>query len=384
MGLRAEDPEFSVIHGHRPRLWPGADGSGDLLALERRWQELFTGKSVSLRARDRSGRRRLEGAAAVVQTAAAVTGRVHPLQRAAAAAAQRGQHTAGFADASDALLRGVVLEGPIQHPAWHAAYESLTLAVPRLDTRLTRHFGWRLLHGSLRCRAVVAPWCTVGSMQELHDTVCCSASCCVAQLETLSHTFMGCPVVQPAVAWLGALWSKVVAGCSCLWMPGFCWLGTTLSGTLGVGMPGRHCGPICACCFGVPVWHLRCHRVATGKVFTAAAVVGLTAAWVGRAIRLDWLRVVADLTQTHSDSLPGASFTNASTCRRRTSPSGGVCSVWAMCWLKSPLMEQPYRLCVCMCLLRSLALGQCQPSLLLWRRPAAAAAAASAAPVAAL
>jgi hypothetical protein len=46
-------------------------------------------------------------------------------------------------------------------------------------------------------------------------SLCCSASCCVAQLETmetLSHTFMGCPVVQPAVAWLGALLSKVVAG----------------------------------------------------------------------------------------------------------------------------------------------------------------------------
>ena len=48
------------------------------------------------------------------------------------------------------------------------------------------------------------------------------------------------------------------------------------------------------------VWHLRCHRVATGKVFTAAAVVGLTAAWVERAIRLDWLRVVADLTRAHT------------------------------------------------------------------------------------
>jgi hypothetical protein len=153
MGLRAEDPEFSVIHGHRPRLWPGVDGSGGLLALEQRWQDLFTGKSVSLVSRlrvrdirDRSGRRRLEGAAAVVQTVAVVTGRVHPLQRAAPAAAQRGQHAEGFADASDALLRGVVLEGTIQHPAWHAAYESLSLpTLPRLDI-LTRHFGWRLLH----------------------------------------------------------------------------------------------------------------------------------------------------------------------------------------------------------------------------------------------
>ncbi len=40
--------------------------------------------------------------------------------------------------------------------------------------------------------------------------------------------------------------------------------------------------------------------MATEKVFTAAAVVGLTAAWVWRAIRLDWLRVVADLTRAHT------------------------------------------------------------------------------------
>jgi hypothetical protein len=51
MGLRAEDPEFSVIHGHRPLLLPGVDGSGGLLAMERRWQDLFAGKSVSLRVR---------------------------------------------------------------------------------------------------------------------------------------------------------------------------------------------------------------------------------------------------------------------------------------------------------------------------------------------
>ncbi len=37
------------------------------------------------------------------------------------------------------------------------------------------------------------------------------------------------------------------------------------------------------------VWHLRCCRVAGGQVFTAAAVVALTAAWVARAVRLDWL-----------------------------------------------------------------------------------------------
>ncbi len=65
---------------------------------------------MSLQARDRSGRRRLDDATAVVQPAVVVTGWVHPLERAAAAAAQRGEHTEGFADASDALLFGVVID----------------------------------------------------------------------------------------------------------------------------------------------------------------------------------------------------------------------------------------------------------------------------------
>ena len=118
--------------------------------------------------------------------------------------------------------------------------------------------------------------------------------CCIP-----SWAALWCSQRWPGWGRCGARWWQ---GCSCLLMPGFCWLGTTLSGTLGVGMPGGHCGPICACCFAVlsVCWHLRCHRVATGKVFTAAAVVGLTAAWVGRAIRLDWLRVVADLTRAHT------------------------------------------------------------------------------------
>jgi hypothetical protein len=109
----------------------------------------------------------------------------------------------------------------------------------------------------------------------------------------------------------------------------------------------------------------RCHRVATGKVFTAAAVVGLSAAWVGRAIRLDCLRVVADLTRAHSlYTLPSWCIIHKRFNLSQADFSKRHGGVWAMCWLKSPLMEQPCRLCVCMCLLRS----QCQPSLLLWRR----------------
>ena len=46
------------------------------------------------------------------------------------------------------------------------------------------------------------------------------------------------------------------------------------------------------------VWYLRCCRVAHGQVFSASAVVALTSSWLRRAIRLDWLRVSADLAGT--------------------------------------------------------------------------------------
>jgi hypothetical protein len=83
---KAADPDFSVAYGQRPRLWPCPDGSGGLLALEQRWQSC-----VLLRVRSRSARRREPEPAAAALPAATVTGRVHPLERAAAAAALRGQ-----------------------------------------------------------------------------------------------------------------------------------------------------------------------------------------------------------------------------------------------------------------------------------------------------
>lgn len=108
LGLRKDDPGFSIADGHRPRLWPGSDGSGGLVALEQRWQELYTSQCLSQRARDGTGRRRVEEDAVGAQPAVSVAGRVHPLLRAAANAQRRGQLAEGFADASDALLIAVL------------------------------------------------------------------------------------------------------------------------------------------------------------------------------------------------------------------------------------------------------------------------------------
>ena len=119
----------------------------------------------------------------------------------------RGQPVDAFADASDALMRGV-MGMPLQRPPWREAYASLRL--PRLD-RVTRFFGWRLLHGALQCSATAVLWCKVGTVQELRAAVCCSATACAgdealvgAQVESLSHLFVHCHVSGAAGCCLAA------------------------------------------------------------------------------------------------------------------------------------------------------------------------------------
>jgi hypothetical protein len=83
----------------------------------------------------------------------------------------------------------------------------------------TMVFGWQLLHGALRCSATAVLWCKVGTVQELRAAVCCSATACAgdealegAHMESMSHLFVHCPVVRPAVAWLRGVWAMLVAG----------------------------------------------------------------------------------------------------------------------------------------------------------------------------
>ncbi len=49
------------------------------------------------------------------------------------------------------------------------------------------------------------------SLPKLQTAVCCSAAACgdTPHLESLSHVFMHCLVVQPAVVWLQDLWPLV-------------------------------------------------------------------------------------------------------------------------------------------------------------------------------
>ncbi len=72
LDMQGADPDFSVAYGQRPRLWPCPDGSGGLLALEQRWQSLFSNKCVLLRVRSPSARRREPERAAAALPAVAL------------------------------------------------------------------------------------------------------------------------------------------------------------------------------------------------------------------------------------------------------------------------------------------------------------------------
>jgi hypothetical protein len=140
--------------------------------------------------------------------------------------------------------------------------------------------------------------------------VCCSAVQVAVdglgdgQLESLSHVFLHCPVVQPAVAWsrlCGDGWWR--GGCR-RWTRGCCLLVATPFGTLaGARLVQPELWTHLRLLFCRAVWHLRCCRAAEGYVFTAAmhgcgACDTLRQNPIGCSVLSDclqWLHVTSDL-----------------------------------------------------------------------------------------
>ena len=175
--------------------------------------------------------------------------------------------------------------------------------------RHRRHFGWRLLHGAVRCGAAAVRWSVAASVEELRGAVCCREQSCsaaaalpsgepVPAMADISHVFLHCPAVRPAVEWLRALWHRIAP----LDAPVPVDARVVLLGDESVWQPVGGRGP-------AGLWlHLRllfCRAVwaqagcrSAGPVGADGwrAVVATTSAWLSRAIRQDWLRVTATLT----------------------------------------------------------------------------------------
>jgi hypothetical protein len=318
LGMCRLKDAFVPCEGVRPGLFvaAGQPASG-LVAVEveqvrvyrQRWQALVAGRQVPAR----NVRQRLpedERGCCPLYDAAwmrASVARAHPCERAAQrlglAAAGHGQ--ARVDDGVDAVVeynrvRQRAWAG-VERPPWLIAFSAVRLS--RLPRPL-RFFGWLLAHGALRCGGAMVSWrhaepeFAVGDFVEM---CACGAAGCVSggvpvageppPCETLSHVFVECPVVRPAVEWLRDLWGRlgsaappldvrvVVVGDQSVWSPGGgapweLWTHLRLE-------------------FCRAVWRLTSRRSSAGQDFTAAAVVQMAAAALERSICLDWTRVGA-------------------------------------------------------------------------------------------
>jgi hypothetical protein len=68
-----------------------------------------------------------------------------------------------------------------------------------------RCVAWRVMHGALYCGAFRMRVNTQCTLQE----ACCGVPGCEGALQGLSHMFVTCPGVMPAVAWLGDVWYAI-------------------------------------------------------------------------------------------------------------------------------------------------------------------------------
>jgi len=317
LGMARLKDEFVPCEGVRPRLFAVADDPNvGLAAMEAvqgqaykaRWQALAAGHQVQ----PRNVRPRLpedeRGCCPLYEAAwmRASVARLHPCER----AAQRlglvagGHGQARVDDGVDAVAgynqtRRRAWKGEGKAP-WLAAFEVVRLA--RL-ARPLRFFGWLLTHGALRCGGAMVTWRQSEDGFDVGDFVemcACGAEECLSgaspageppPCETLSHVFVECPVVKPAVEWLRHLWSQLgdatppldaqvlVVGDKSVWSAG--------------GKDAWELWTHLRLEFCRAVWRLTARRTSTGQVFTAAAVVEMTAAELERSICLDWARVGA-------------------------------------------------------------------------------------------
>jgi hypothetical protein len=146
------------------------------------------------------------------------------------------------------------------------------------------------MHASLYCGALSAYlFVAAGGTRE---RAYCSAACCEQQPETLSHLFLDCPCVRPAVDWLLDTWHAIsgvrppldarvlLADDHRVWEPG---------GALGELWTLMRLTLLHA------AWSLRCKRQATGSPVQPAGVAAMTVASLRRHVLLDWLRCIRDV-----------------------------------------------------------------------------------------
>jgi exonuclease III len=325
----AEKPKLALPGGHAPKLWPPPVGSEEeaghergLAALEARWTTSAAARMAAQPAPPQPASQRhasqaehdaalqvaLQREAPWARASHVPQPRPGPAERAAARAQRQHDHqlrqgaaapgTTAWDDTANPLAaleaelnRQQPLPGQPEPPLrpWLRLWRDTNVE------REHRATAWRILHGGLMCNALrlhLMP-------QRPHGEGLCAHPQCqqAGALETLSHAFLDCPAIAPALDWLLQLWAALTPGQpqpprSALllladWRQD--WSPSPDAADLWALLRVTFLG--CA-------WHLRCQR-AGGRVWTAQqhalTVAASVVAFVREAIRRDWARVESDV-----------------------------------------------------------------------------------------
>lgn len=264
-----------------PRTWPlaaGADAHATpalrgLAGLEERWRQsaMAVGPAVEPDP--------VDWAPPWLDLASQRPPRVHPMDRA--------QHRLDAVPAPPALRGG-------HRQAWER------LADPTLH-RPFRITCWKLMHGCLGCHAFLHHVRVQRGVVGDVPVLACSAPACQEQahLETLTHAFLECPAVSPAIDWLLATWTQLsdhpVPRCARVLLLDDldAWQGRPtdrhilqLWTRLRVSLLGA-------------IWQVRCSRAAEPGTFARRAVCLALQHLLG-AIQRDWARTQDDIR--HQDA----------------------------------------------------------------------------------
>jgi hypothetical protein len=109
--------------------------------------------------------------------------------------------------ADRAAVREVEPAGHPLRPGYTAVWTRLRNPTFHRPFRITC---WRLLHGTLGCRAFLAHVRRRHHMVGAPDMCCQAASClAVGRSETLTHALLDCPEVSPVIDWMLAAWGQL-------------------------------------------------------------------------------------------------------------------------------------------------------------------------------
>ena len=343
-------PSYSPSAGIQPKVWAALDGSGGLHALEAKWVAEIANRapvvaSVIRRPREDTAASPPQQANACNMTATppppapdqagpssparmvARRGGAHadwdqPPQRGEGTSQQRSQqsqrpHPAPrplpdrgrretdvkdrVRAAASIATSAVQLQVPAPALAQQAAAPAKDpppnrKAWKRLKgTRLPREvavLGWRIMHGSLYCRAFTSYLFNTPTTSSY-----CTAACCSQKPETLTHLFMECDTVRPAVDWFLDLW-LIIGGTR---PPKDAQV--LLADDHRVWAPTQELAELWNLLrleFLYVVWSARCARNSTHVPFQAAGVAARVVARMRKHIELDWVRTSTNVRRLSS------------------------------------------------------------------------------------